>query len=48
MEVLLKEHHAALFSVILGSLMLGLPLVWNMLWHLKERVFNEIEDKYIF
>ena len=35
-EVLLRDHHVALFSVCFGSLVLGLPLAWNVLWHLKE------------
>ena len=35
-EVLLRDHHVAFFSVCLGSLFLGLPLAWNVLWHLKE------------
>ena len=40
MEVLFKHHHVALFSVSLGSLILGLPLAWNALWHLQERLSN--------
>ena len=41
LEVLFTSHdqeHAALFGVILSSLILGLPLSWNMLWHLKASV----------
>ena len=38
MEVVFSHHKAALFGVILGSLILGLPLAWNKLWHLKESV----------
>ena len=37
MEVLLTQHpqaRVALFWVILGSLILGVPLAWNVLWHL--------------
>ena len=37
MEVLLTHHpqaRVALFWVILGSLILGVPLAWNVLWHL--------------
>ena len=40
MEVLFRDHHVALISVSLGSLILGLPLAWNMLWHLKARLLN--------
>ena len=38
MEVLLTNHpqaRVALFCVLLGSLILGIPLAWNVLWHLK-------------
>ena len=35
-EVLFRHHNVALFSVILASLILGLPLAWNVLWHLQE------------
>ena len=38
MEALIKDYHVALFFVCLGSLILGVPLVWNILWHLKERI----------
>ena len=41
MEALIKDYHAALFFVCLGSLILGVPLAWNILWHLKERNSNE-------
>ena len=40
MEVVFSHHSTALFAVILGSLILGLPLAWNMLWHLKESAFQ--------
>ena len=40
MEVLFRDHHVALFCVSLGSLILGLPLAWNALWHLQERFSN--------
>ena len=36
MEVVFLHHSTALLCVILGSLILGLPLAWNILWHLKE------------
>ena len=36
MKALFRDHHVALFCVCLCSLILGLPLVWNVLWHLKE------------
>ena len=38
LETLLEDHHKALFIVCLGSLIFGVPLAWNVLWHLKERV----------
>ena len=38
MEVVFSHHCPALFGFILGSLILGLPLAWNILWHLKESV----------
>ena len=38
MEVIFSQHCSALFVVILGSLILGVPLAWNILWHLKESV----------
>ena len=37
MEELIRDHHVALFCVCLGSLILGLPLAWNILWHLRVR-----------
>ena len=46
MEVLFRDHYFALFSVHLGSLILGLPLAWNVLWHLKERFSNCKWSKY--
>ena len=36
LEALIEEHHVALVIVCLGSLILGVPLAWNVLWHLKE------------
>ena len=38
LETLLEDHHGALFIVCLSSLIFGVPLAWNVLWHLKERV----------
>ena len=38
LETLLEDHHGVLFIVCLGSLIFGVPLAWNVLWHLKERV----------
>ena len=38
MEMLLTHHpqaRVALFCVILGSLILGVPMAWNVLWHLR-------------
>ena len=40
MEAVIEEHHVALVIVCLGSLILGVPLVWNVLWHLKESLSN--------
>ena len=40
MELLFRDHQMALFSVSLGSLILGLPLAWNSLWNLKARLSN--------
>ena len=40
LEALIEEHHVALVIVCLGSLILGVPLVWNVLWHLKESLSN--------
>ena len=40
-EELLTHHHmahVALFCFILSSLILGIPLVWNVLWHLRVSV----------
>ena len=49
-EVLLEDHNAALLIVGLSSLIFGLPLAWNVLWHLKvrgiilnNRIFNCVE-----
>ena len=42
LEALFTDHcflcHVALFFVLLGSLILGLPISWNILWHLKVSV----------
>ena len=42
LEGLFTDHcflcHVALFFVLLGSLILGLPISWNILWHLKVSV----------
>ena len=40
LEALIEEHHVALVIVCLGSLILGVPLAWNVLWHLKESLSN--------
>ena len=45
LEALIEEHHVALVIVCLGSLILGLPFVLNVLWHLKESISNV---KYIY
>ena len=34
-EVLFRDHHITLFSACLVSLILGFPLAWNILWHLR-------------
>ena len=39
-EVLFRDHHLALFSACLVSLILGLPLAWNALWHLRVRLIT--------
>ena len=41
MEDLFKEHNLALLCIILGSLVFGLPLAWNVLWHLKVGLSND-------
>ena len=41
MEDLFKEHNVMLLCIILGSLMFGLPLAWNVLWHLKVGFSND-------
>ena len=41
MEDLFKEHNVALLCIILSSLVFGLPLAWNVLWHLKAGLSNE-------
>ena len=40
LEALIEEHNVALVIVCLGSLILGVPLAWNVLWHLKESLSN--------
>ena len=47
-EVLLRDHHVALFSVCFGSLVLGLPLAWNVLWHLKESKLRLVDFAFIY
>ena len=37
MEILLRDHHVVLLVMCFGSLILGVPLAWNMLWHLRVR-----------
>ena len=44
MEVLIREHYVALFCVNIGSLAMGLPLAWNTLWNLKERISKEFKQ----
>ena len=41
MEALINDYHVALFFVSLASLVVGIPLVWNMLWHLKVRALSK-------
>ena len=43
LEALLEDHYGALFIVCLGSLIFGVPLAWNVLWHLKERVSDSCQ-----
>ena len=40
--------HVALFSVCIGSLVLGLPLAWNVLWHLKESKLRLVDFAFIY
>ena len=35
--IFFRDHQAYLIFVSFGSLILGIPLAWNVLWHLKER-----------
>ena len=45
-EDLLKDHQIAVFIMCLSCVVLGLPLAWNVLWHLKERLTNcEVENQ---
>ena len=37
MAVLFREHRTVLALPSIASLILGIPLATNMLWHLKER-----------
>ena len=48
MEVLIREHYVALFCVNIGSLAMGLPLAWNTLWNLKERISKEFNEELDF
>ena len=41
MEDLFKEHNVALLCVSLVSLVFGLPLASNVLWHLKAGLSND-------
>ena len=47
MEVLFRDHHVILICICLGSLILGVPLAWNALWHLKARFAycNEVQGR---
>ena len=45
-EDLLKDHQIAVFIMCSSCVVLGLPLAWNVLWHLKERLTNcEVENQ---
>ena len=35
MEFLYRDHYVVLFVICFGSLVFGVPLSWNMLWHLQ-------------
>ena len=35
MEFLFRDHYVVLIVICFGSLILGVPLSWNMLWHLQ-------------
>ena len=46
--IFFRDHQAYLIFVSFGSLILGIPLAWNVLWHLKERfsVQSQIWSKF--
>ena len=35
MELLLREHGVLLYTITIGSLILGIPLATHILWHLR-------------
>ena len=37
-EELIQNHAVGAFIICLVSIILGLPLNWNLLWHLKVRM----------
>ena len=39
-EELFEYHHVVLLSVSFCTLILGSPLEWNVLWHLRVRLSN--------
>ena len=43
---LFEDHYVALLSVSICTLVLGSPLEWNLLWHLRVRISNCQERKY--
>ena len=45
-EDLLKDNQIAVFIMCSSCVVLGLPLAWNVLWHLKERLTHcEVENQ---
>ena len=47
MEILLRDFQVVLFAICLGSLIMGLPLAWNLLWHLKVKLSNKVAVMHI-
>ena len=42
MEFLYRDHYVVLIVICFGSLILGVPLSWNMLWHLQVNRYREL------
>ena len=39
--VLIEEQRVLIFCILIISLILGLPLQWNILWNLRVRLLNK-------